>query len=98
MASLNGFVIAEKAQRYVIQLAKHWAHRFQVSEDGGQHIVDFGDGSGVTMAVDGDRADFSISGPADALVQLREIFEDHLNRFAHREGALVFHWSVPSTE
>lgn len=95
-------VKTEKASRYLQQLCKHWAHNLAVEFDETKGSVVFpkdargaewpGDGL-FTMQAGTDaltcRIEASSPGQLDGL---KGAVERHLNRFAFREGELVFDW------
>lgn len=80
------------AARYLSQLCKHWSHRFEVEFDAqsGRIALPLGvcrltagpDALGIVL----EAAD------EDGLVKMEQVVADHLNRFAFREGELVFAW------
>ncbi|MEZ6011097.1 MAG: DUF2218 domain-containing protein [Hyphomonas sp.] len=80
------------AEKYITQLAKHWGHKFPVIEDGGTHIIDFGTAK-CFLSTEPNGLKATIEVPGENVVRLEEVVADHLNRFAHREGALTFNWS-----
>jgi uncharacterized protein len=94
------------ASRYLQQLCKHWSHNLAVEFDAAQGRVVFpksgrgGDwpGDGVfTLSASPDTLTCRIVASAPGqLVGLIGAVESHLNRFAFREGELVFDWR-PST-
>lgn len=85
-------VPTEKASRYMQQLCKHWAHKMEVDFDAERGTVNFPtarldmaateDGLSLTLAPTGD----------EDIARLKSVVEDHLNRFAFREGELVYDW------
>jgi uncharacterized protein len=90
------------ASRYLQQLCKHWAHNLVVEFDSTQGRVTFpkdargaewpGDGV-FTMAAGADTLTCRIEATsAGQLEGLKGAVERHLNRFAFREGELVFDW------
>ena len=102
MTSATASVPTASASRYLQQLCKHWAHNLEVSFDATQGRVVFpkdargadwpGDGI-FTMAATADALDCRIEASSDGQLQgLKGAVERHLNRFAFREGELVFNW------
>lgn len=86
-------VPTEKASRYLQQLCKHWAHKFEATTfDAERGHVPLPLGA-VDLAADAAALTVTISVPegGDA-ARAQQVVEDHLNRFAHREGELVFDW------
>ena len=90
--SQDGAAGTPHAQRYLKQLGKHWSHRFKVVEENGVVLVDFGEGSSVTMSATDRQMSFSICGELEELAILRNVVEEHVNRFAFKEGALRYSW------
>lgn len=89
-------VATPHASRYLQQLCKHWAHKFQVEFTPQEGAIDFGDGRSCELtARDRSLEVRAIADDAEALPKLEEIIERHIQRFAHREGELVFVWSPP---
>ena len=81
------------ASRYMQQLAKHWAHRMTVALDAEEATVDFPNGARLAMRADPDTLDCALTVPDDGEPErMRTVVEEHLNRFAFREGALTFEW------
>lgn len=84
------------AMRYVDQLTRHWGHRFDVRQRAdGAWLVDFGDESAVILASRNDEIEFTVIGEEADLAMLRQVTEEHVDRFAHREGKLAYHWDKP---
>ena len=94
MGKIRAVVGTDSASRYLQQLCKHWSHRFE---------VDFNPERG-TIALPMGRVDLVASDKAltvECLVDSEEQTENmqrvvaaHINRFAFREGELVFHWET----
>lgn len=86
-------VATDKAARYMTQLAKHWAHKFEVTYDetwalfplplGTCHMTAHADGLDITL----EAADH------EALTRLEDVVAKHLDRFAFREGELKYGWT-----
>lgn len=94
MPVTSATVSTAHASRYLQQLCKHWAHKFEVSFDPrhGTIALPFGV---VTLAADegGEAAlhvTIELAEGADA-ARAREVVAEHLGRFAFRE-ALLFEW------
>jgi uncharacterized protein len=89
-----GFVATAKADRYVGQLVKHWNHKLDIDYRGGIARIPFnsdvllvletGDG-GIAMTLT------SLSDEDD--VRFRDVFEQHLDRFAFRATRFVYNWA-----
>lgn len=92
MSASRAVVPTASASRYLQQLCKHWAHKFEVSFDAhqGRIALPFGPvtlhASDVALEVT-----CTIAGDGD-LARMQQVTAEHLNRFAHREGELVFDW------
>lgn len=90
------------ASRYLQQLCKHWNHNMAVEFDAARGKVVFprdargadwpGDGL-FTMEASSDALTCRIEATSPGQLQgLKGAVERHLNRFAFREGELVFDW------
>lgn len=89
-------VATPNGSRYLQQLCKHWAHKFQVEFTPVEAHIDFGDGRACGLTADETRLEVrAICDDPGALPKLQEIIERHIQRFAHREGELVFVWGPP---
>jgi hypothetical protein len=102
MTSATASVPTASASRYLQQLCKHWAHNLEVSFDAEQVRVVFpkdargadwpGDGI-FTMAATPETLECRIEATSEGQLEgLKGAVERHLNRFAFREGELVFNW------
>ncbi|MBX3477720.1 MAG: DUF2218 domain-containing protein [Brevundimonas sp.] len=80
------------AARYLQQLCKHWGHKFRVVFNAAEGHIDFGDGRACGLKATDAILDVRAIGADEALPQLQDIIERHIQRFAHREGELVFAW------
>ena len=79
--------------RYLQQLAKHWSHRMTVVFSPEEGTIDFPNGSRLAMRADSETLDLELTVPDGEDVQrMRKVVEEHLDRFAFREGALTFDW------
>jgi hypothetical protein len=93
MSSEIGRAATAHASRYLQQLAKHWAHNHEVTFDA----------QSADIALRGNRVELRAEpaalvailtpGPEGNAARLRQVFEDHINRFAFREAPLPFEWS-----
>jgi uncharacterized protein len=89
----SGSTNTVNAMTYVDRLTRHWSHRFEVRQQAdGAWLVDFGDGSGLLLASRGEVIEMTIFGPEPDLAMLRGVTEEHIDRFAHREGGLAYRW------
>ncbi|HQS69203.1 MAG: 2,4-dihydroxyhept-2-ene-1,7-dioic acid aldolase [Novosphingobium sp. 28-62-57] len=92
MPASHAIVPTASASRYLQQLCKHWGHKFEVTFDPQQGRVALPFGPVELKA--GDAAlevTCRIEGEGD-LARMQQVVVEHLNRFAHREGELVFDW------
>lgn len=92
MFTTSARVPTTHAARYLGQLCKHWAHRFQVDRTGDHAVVLLPD---ATLTLDAHPQDLEIrleSKEADGLDRMREVVRDHVDGFAFREAPLSFDW------
>ena len=94
MTSATGRASTSHASRYLQQLAKHWAHKNEVTFDATSADIALR-GNRVEMeADDGSLVVTLTCGPEGDMERLRTVFEEHINRFAFREAPLPFVWSA----
>lgn len=94
MSVQQGKAATAHASRYLQQLAKHWAHKNEVTFDA-EHADILLRGNRVTMHAEADALLVTLeAGPDADPMQLRTVFEEHINRFAFREAPLPFEWTV----
>lgn len=92
MPSSRAIVPTANASRYLQQLCKHWGHKFEVTFDPQNGRVNLPFGPVDLAATESDLSvTCRIDGEGD-LARMQQVVADHLNRFAHREGELVFDW------
>ncbi len=92
MSVETGRAPTDHASRYLQRLAKHWAHRNEVTFDPEQADIALR-GNRVQMRAEPDELVVTlITKPEGDATRLRSVFEEHINRFAFREGALSFDW------
>lgn len=92
MSVETGRATTAHASRYLQQLAKHWAHRNVVTFDT-EHADIALRGNRVQMQAEPDGLVVTLTtGPEGNPLRLRSVFEEHINRFAFREGELSFNW------
>ena len=92
MTASIAVVPTASASRYLQQLCKHWSHKFEVSFDPQQGRI--GLPFGLTELAASDTAltvTINLSEGDDPALT-HEVVVKHLNRFAFREGELVFDW------
>ncbi|MFM5925174.1 MAG: DUF2218 domain-containing protein [Novosphingobium sp.] len=102
MFASTAIVPTEKGSRYLQQLCKHWAHNLSVEFDAVHGKVTFPkDARGADWPGDGvftmDASDTALTCRVEAsapgqLEGLKGAVQRHLDRFAFREGELVYNW------
>ena len=93
MTTLTANVPTESANRYLQQLCKHWSHKFEVSFDPQQGTIALPFGKTDLRAEAGALiVTIYLNDGADP-ERPKKVVEDHLNRFAFREGELQFDWN-----
>ncbi|MCA0356802.1 MAG: DUF2218 domain-containing protein [Proteobacteria bacterium] len=86
-------VATEKAARYMIQLAKHWSHKFEVRYDDTSAYFPLPLGT-CRMSAHRDGLDITVeAADLEALSALEDVVAKHLDRFAFREGELKYGWT-----
>lgn len=92
MPRSTALVATTNGSRYLQQLCKHWSHRFAVSFDPVQGVIDFGGAEGLALTADAAalRLTLRAEDPA-ALPGLEQVVAEHLLRFAFRED-LGLNW------
>lgn len=86
-------VPTEKGSRYLQQLCKHWAHKFKVDFTPTDGRIDFLDGRKCVLKAEADELIVTAFCPAEGMDQFQIIIEKHINRFAHKEGELLYPWA-----
>lgn len=91
-AATTAIVPTASASRYLQQLCKHWGHKFEVNftPEAGRIALPLG----MVDLTAGDEAltvQCTLAAGGD-MGRMQQVVADHLNRFAHREGELVFDW------
>ena len=92
MSASAASVPTGSASRYLQQLCKHWSHRLTVAFDAEQGSVAFPSGARLELRAGPDTLDLLLETPDAEEARMREVVQEHLNRFAFREGPLVFEW------
>jgi hypothetical protein len=91
-ATRHGTIPTLNASRYLQQLCKHWSHKYPVEFSPEAGTIDLPRGR-VAMAAGPERLDVTLSPASEEDAgTLRQVFEDHLTRFAFREAPLAFAW------
>jgi hypothetical protein len=82
----------EHASRYLQQLCKHWSHKFEVSftPEAGEIVLPLGT---VELKAEADQLEITLR-PLDGadLEKFKQVIEEHLDRFAHKEAPLEYSW------
>ncbi len=88
-------VATDKAERYLGQMCKHFAHKLPVIQKGANGTLPFSIGT-CRMEADGGGLTLRLEAPdADQMAQLQEVVASHLLRFAFREDMTV-EWTTPA--
>lgn len=83
----------KKSSRYLQQLCKHFSHKVKVRFDPQQGHVEFPLGQ-ADLTAHVDRLNFAVRAEtAEGLERCKDILEDHITRFAFREGLEMLNWS-----
>jgi hypothetical protein len=87
------------ASRYLVQLCKHWSHKFPVEYTPAWGRVPFPSGAVCTFeARDGSLA-MTVDAPdEETLVRMQTVVGEHLKRFAFREDLGEINWTRRSRE
>ncbi len=86
-------VATENAARYMIQLAKHWSHKFEVRYDETSAFFPLPAGT-CLMTAHSDGLDITVEAPdLESLARLEDVVAKHLDRFAFRESELRYGWT-----
>lgn len=93
MITSRAHVTTPNASKYLVQLSKHWRHRFpELTYTNDRADIPLPLGPCVLEASD-DALDITVSGASEADVErLQQVAAEHLLRFAHRE-TLEVDWS-----
>ena len=95
-APQQGKVRTASASRYLQQLCKHWSHKFAVDFDAQRGTIELPLGR-VSIIAEAESLDVILEpAPGSEPGKLRQVFEDHINRFAFREAPLDFDWEEVS--
>lgn len=92
MTTTYAHVPTSHASKYLVQLSKHWSHRFPdltYTPERAEIPLPLGP---CVLSASADALEISVSAESAAdLPRVQQIVVDHLLRFAHREE-LVVHW------
>lgn len=84
-------VATEHGSRYLQQLCKHWAHKFEVEFDPTQGRISMPDDRVITLTAEPQALRIALSAPAELVASTQKIIDAHIQRFAFREE-LSFDW------
>lgn len=85
-------VATGNGSRYLQQLCKHWAHKFEVEFDPSQGRIAMPEDRVVSLAATPTTLEITLDAPAETTEHMRHIVDSHVARFAFREE-LVFNWT-----
>ncbi|MDE2597949.1 MAG: DUF2218 domain-containing protein [Sphingomonadales bacterium] len=92
MTTSIAVVPTASASRYLQQLCKHWGHKFAVNFDARRGTIALPFGQTELVADDAALTVTIETAEGADTERPRQVVADHLNRFAFREGELVFDW------
>jgi hypothetical protein len=78
--------------RYLQQLCKHWAHKFETRFDASAGHVDLPMGRAAMVAEDDMLVVTLTVEDPDMIETMQDVVAKHLDRFAFREAPLPFDW------
>lgn len=84
-------VPTQYASRYLQQLCKHWAHKFEVSFDASHGRIAMPEDRELQMTASAEALELQVSAPTETMAQFQHVIDSHIARFAFREE-LVFDW------
>jgi len=94
MVIARGRAKTRSGSKYLLQLCKHWRHKFDVEFSPTRGQVRF-PSAVATLEADADALLVTVETEyADSIERLKAVVADHLNRFAFREAPLPFEWSA----
>ena len=93
MTSTTAHVPTANGAKYLTQLCKHWAHKFEVetTEDSGK--VHFPTAVATMRAHEAELEVTVEAEDAETVERMKGVVASHLDRFAFREAPLSFNWS-----
>jgi hypothetical protein len=93
MQHIEARIPTVSASRYLQQLCKHWAHKFEVSFTPETGLVPFGEGRACVMTADAEGLCLRVEAQdAETAERLGGVVVEHLRRFAHREELADPEW------
>lgn len=94
MVEEQAAVSTEKAQRYLLQLCKHFAHKVDVTHTDTHGDIRFSCGTAVLDADDDTLRIRAVAADGDQLAETKAVIESHLVRFAFREKIEGLEWQA----
>jgi len=93
MPTSTASVPTSNGSRYLQQLCKHWAHKFEVEFTSEKGRVALPEGTIATMEASADALDVRLEAADETvLARMKTVLANHLDRFAFREAPLPFEW------
>lgn len=90
----KAIVPTQHSSRYLQQLSKHWAHRFDVVFTAELAVIKFPEAQ-VALTAHEDTLIISLTSEKEAdFSRLQEAIETHIDGFAHREAPLKYNWQA----
>ena len=87
-------VATPHASRYLQQLCKHWSHKFAVDFTPESGTVALPPGP-LTLAASEDALLLTLDvADPEQVTRMQQVVAEHVDRFAFREGALVYDWQA----
>ena len=88
----SGQTQTEHANKYLLQLCKHWSHKAETTSLPNSGTIEFSTGERVELSAMGNVLKMVVSAnSASELEEFVETVETHIRRFAFRED-LLFEW------
>lgn len=93
MPTSTARVPTANGSRYLQQLCKHWAHKFEVEFTPERGRVSLPEGTLATMDADAEALNVRLEAVDEAvLARMKTVLANHLDRFAFKEAPLPFDW------
>lgn len=95
MAASTARIATANGRRYMTQLCKHWAHKFEVAYDEDTGLVPFAPDRRCRMAADAEGLTLTVEvEDAGQMERMQGVVIDHLKRFAFREELGEVAWTA----
>lgn len=95
---ISGQFLTPNGQKYLVQLCKHFGHKVPVEQVGDDGTIRFAMGEAHLTATETALLAKLVGATEEAAVQLGQIIDDHLKRFAFREDFSGMTWSRPTVD